>query len=77
MNQINANNDVRIDNFLQEDSNIVLHQGDTLQFLSDFPRESVKLIITSPPYNVGKEYETKTSIENYLETQKRSDKTTC
>ena len=27
------------------------------------------LIITSPPYNVGKSYETKTSIEKYLETQ--------
>jgi len=27
------------------------------------------LVITSPPYNVGKEYETKTSIEKYLETQ--------
>jgi adenine-specific DNA-methyltransferase len=27
------------------------------------------LILTSPPYNVGKEYETKTSIEKYLESQ--------
>ncbi|MDR2586590.1 MAG: site-specific DNA-methyltransferase, partial [Prevotellaceae bacterium] len=27
------------------------------------------LILTSPPYNVGKAYETKTSIEKYLETQ--------
>lgn len=27
------------------------------------------LILSSPPYNVGKEYETKTSIEKYLESQ--------
>ena len=27
------------------------------------------LVLTSPPYNVGKSYETKTSIEKYLETQ--------
>lgn len=27
---------------------------------------SIRLIITSPPYNVGKEYETKTSLDNYL-----------
>lgn len=27
------------------------------------------LILSSPPYNVGKEYETKTSIEEYLESQ--------
>jgi adenine-specific DNA-methyltransferase len=28
-------------------------------------------IVTSPPYNVGKEYETKTSIENYLASQEK------
>jgi len=28
------------------------------------------LILTSPPYNVGKSYEVKTSIEGYLQTQK-------
>ena len=27
------------------------------------------MIITSPPYNVGKEYEIKKSIEEYLKTQ--------
>ena len=27
------------------------------------------LIITSPPYNVGKEYETRTTVESYLERQ--------
>ena len=27
---------------------------------------TIKLLITSPPYNVGKEYETKTGIEQYL-----------
>lgn len=30
------------------------------------PDNSIRLIITSPPYNVGKEYETKTSLDNYL-----------
>lgn len=29
------------------------------------------LIITSPPYNIGKEYETKISIERYLKTQEK------
>ena len=37
-----------------------------LDFCKDLPSESVNLIITSPPYNIGKSYETKTGIEDYL-----------
>ncbi len=43
--------------------------GDSLKKIKDFEDESFELVITSPPYNVGKEYETKTSIENYLKEQ--------
>lgn len=43
--------------------------GDSLTKLKVIADEKFKLIITSPPYNIGKEYETKISIENYLETQ--------
>lgn len=39
---------------------------DALDFLRQQPDNSIRLIITSPPYNVGKEYETKTSLDNYL-----------
>ena len=47
--------------------NIIL--GDTLKNLSNFEDNKFDLIITSPPYNIGKEYETKQSIEKYLEQQ--------
>lgn len=57
--------------FTQEDS-IILHTGDTFDFLKTIPDGIIKLVVTSPPYNVGKEYETKTSIEKYLETQEKS-----
>ncbi|ANS76335.1 DNA methyltransferase [Paenibacillus yonginensis] len=50
---------------------VVLHHGDTLEYLKSLPSNSTKLIVTSPPYNVGKEYETKTSIENYLLSQEK------
>ncbi len=43
--------------------------GDSLKKLKEFKAGTFELIITSPPYNVGKEYETKTSIEKYLEQQ--------
>lgn len=43
---------------------------DALDFMKQIPDNTVKLIITSPPYNVGKEYETKTSIKVYLDSMK-------
>lgn len=42
---------------------------ETLSVIKYFPENSFDLIITSPPYNIGKSYETKTTIEKYLETQ--------
>lgn len=38
-----------------------------LEFSQSLPDNSVKLIITSPPYNIGKEYETKRGIDEYIE----------
>lgn len=43
--------------------------GDTNELIKSIGDNQFELIISSPPYNVGKEYETKQSIENYLETQ--------
>ena len=39
---------------------------DALAFMQSLPDCSVQLVITSPPYNIGKEYETRTSLQNYL-----------
>jgi len=43
--------------------------GDALYELKDIEDEKFDLVITSPPYNIGKEYEVKKSIEKYLEDQ--------
>ncbi len=43
--------------------------GNSPKKLKDINDDKFKLIITSPPYNVGKEYENKSSIEHYLEGQ--------
>lgn len=37
-----------------------------LDFCKLLPSKSIKLIITSPPYNIGKEYETKINIDEYI-----------
>jgi adenine-specific DNA-methyltransferase len=43
--------------------------GDCLNVIKEIEDNKFDLILTSPPYNIGKSYETKTSIEKYLETQ--------
>ena len=35
----------------------VVYPGDCLDLLRQIPDESVALVITSPPYNIGKPYE--------------------
>ena len=51
------------------DAELVLYQGNVQDFVARLPDNSASLIITSPPYNLGKEYEDRVSIERYLETQ--------
>ena len=43
--------------------------GDAFENLKKMENGKFDLIITSPPYNVGKEYEVKQSIEDYLKQQ--------
>ncbi len=49
---------------------LVLHEGDTIDMLNTIPDEVVDLIITSPPYNIGKAYEKKMSLDDYIAQQK-------
>ena len=48
----------------------VLACQDNLEFMANLADGSINLIVTSPPYNVGKEYETKATLEDYLQDQK-------
>ena len=43
--------------------------GNCLDLLLSLPDESVDLIVSSPPYNLGKEYEAKRALAVYLEEQ--------
>jgi adenine-specific DNA-methyltransferase len=48
---------------------IVVYPGDCLSLLKDIPDGSIKLVVTSPPYNIGKEYEKRRKLEIYLKQQ--------
>lgn len=43
--------------------------GDCLNLLRNLPNDCVDLIVSSPPYNLGKEYEAKKALEHYLDEQ--------
>ena len=49
----------------------VLACEDNLAFMRGLPDEMFRLIVTSPPYNLGKEYETRSPLEDYLADQER------
>ncbi len=48
-------------------ANIVIAEGDCLETLRALPASFAKLIITSPPYNIGKIYEKATALAQYLD----------
>jgi adenine-specific DNA-methyltransferase len=47
----------------------IVYQGDCLDLLQAVPDDTVSLVITSPPYNIGKPYEKQLEIETYVEQQ--------
>lgn len=51
------------------DAQIVLYHGDVQDLIAGVPDNSISLIVTSPPYNLGKDYEDRVSIGKYLDSQ--------
>lgn len=59
----------RIGEAFASSETIVIHPGDCLDLLRHIPDEALQLVVTSPPYNIGKEYESKLHLDLYLEQQ--------
>jgi adenine-specific DNA-methyltransferase len=49
---------------------VVMLQGDNLKHLKSLPDSSIDLVVTSPPYNIGKDYEKVIPLDKYLEQQR-------
>ena len=52
--------------FYKDDKSAIYH-GDNLDFFSKIPKNSIDLTFTSPPYNIGKEYESSLPVNEYVE----------
>ncbi|HOS79939.1 MAG TPA: site-specific DNA-methyltransferase [Anaerolineae bacterium] len=48
-----------------------MYEGDCLTLLKEMPDDFVQLVVTSPPYNLGKPYESRLEIEDYLAQQQQ------
>jgi adenine-specific DNA-methyltransferase len=48
-------------------SNWALYQGDSMELLSTLPESCLPLIVTSPPYNIGKSYEQVRDVGEYID----------
>lgn len=46
-----------------------IFQGDTAAYLPTIADASIDLVVSSPPYNLGKEYESRKALEHYIAEQ--------
>lgn len=61
---------MRIQSRFTGDADVVLYHGDCMKFLKTIPARSARLVITSPPYNMGKQYELqRLTLEEYAAKQ--------
>jgi len=57
---------INISNRFNSKEKVILYHGSCLDLLKDIPDKSIQLVVTSPPYNIGKEYEKKIKIDEYV-----------
>lgn len=54
---------------LERDPDAVMKTQDNLKFMRGLDDDSMKLIVTSPPYNIGKSYEKRSPLDQYVKDQ--------
>lgn len=60
---------LKIVNDFAPNADVVYYHGDCRDMLRQVPDNFLSLIVTSPPYNIGKEYESKLDLNTYLKQQ--------
>jgi adenine-specific DNA-methyltransferase len=64
-------NMARIYNNYNAKAEVIINNGSCYEFTKTVPDKSVTLVITSPPYNIGKKYEKKSSLNEYYYKQEQ------
>lgn len=50
------------------------YRGDCMDLLRSIPDKAASLVVTSPPYNIGKEYEKRRAVQAYIDWQEKTIK---
>lgn len=61
---------IKISSDFDSSSDLTIYEGDVRELLVNIPDGFVSLIVTSPPYNIGKSYEKKKDLSDYIRHQK-------
>jgi len=61
-----VSDDITLSNHWDEANDVTLFTGDCRDLLAEIPPASAQLIVTSPPYNIGKTYERRVALSDYL-----------
>jgi adenine-specific DNA-methyltransferase len=59
----------KVANEYSDSAEAIINNGSCYDFVETVPDRSVKLVVTSPPYNIGKKYEKKSSLDEYYSKQ--------
>jgi adenine-specific DNA-methyltransferase len=62
---------IQVSGDYDSDNDVSMYRGDCLELLRQLPDGIADLVVTSPPYNIGKEYETRVDLESYVEQQRQ------
>ncbi len=62
---------LKITSNFEPNADFVIYPGDCSKLLTQIPNETVKLVVTSPPYNIGKPYEKRLHLDDYLHQQEK------
>ncbi len=68
-NQSMLNEKHKISEEFDRSEHVVVYPGNCLDLLRTIPAESLQLVVTSPPYNIGKEYEKRLRLDLYIQQQ--------
>ena len=60
---------LRVASRFEASADAVIYPGRCEDLLDSIPSDSVRLVVTSPPYNLGKEYERRVGLDAYVDEQ--------
>ena len=66
-----AGRKLNIADHYHQDNDVTIHQGPCLELMEKMPDGAADLVVTSPPYNIGKKYEKRIDLDRYIDQQAR------